>query len=402
VAVLFFDVDDFKAINDSLGHTVGDGVLSTLAERLRAALRPTDSIARLGGDEFAVLVEDMRETDGGAHVAERILLALSAPMIVGGLEVSLGGSVGVAVATAEDRMSGEDLLRAADLAMYAAKADGKRRHRTFEPSMLAGAVERLELEADLKRALERDELELFYQPIVELDTGAIGAVEALARWRHPQRGPVAPDVFIDLAERTGLIVPLGRRLLARACAELPELRRRLGHERLLLGVNLSTRELLDPELPERMTAALDAAGLEPGALTIEITESVLMSDVEAAKLRLAELKERGALIAVDDFGTGYSSLAYLRQFPVDCLKIDRAFIDSVADTTSEDHGLVRTILSLGQTRGLIVIAEGIEHADQRAELDRLGCELGQGYLFSRPLPVAELAEALGGRAAVGA
>jgi EAL domain-containing protein (putative c-di-GMP-specific phosphodiesterase class I) len=286
--------------------------------------------------------------------------------------------------------------------MYATKADGKRRYRTFEPSMLASAVERLELEADLKRALERDELELFYQPIVELDTGAIGAVEALARWTHPQRGPVAPDGFIDLAERTGLIVPIGRRLLARACAELPELRRRLGHDRLMLGVNLSTRELLDPELPERMTAALDAAGLEPGALTIEITESVLMSDVEAAKLRLAELKERGALIAVDDFGTGYSSLAYLRQFPVDCLKIDRAFIDSVADTTSEDHGLVRTILSLGQTRGLIVIAEGIEHADQRAELDRLGCELGQGYLFSRPLPVAELAEALGGRAAVGA
>jgi diguanylate cyclase (GGDEF)-like protein len=402
VAVLFIDVDDFKAVNDSLGHTVGDGVLSTIAARLRDAVRPSDSIARLGGDEFAVLVEDMREADGGVRLAERILLALSAPMLVGSIEVSLGGSVGVAIATAEDRTSGEDLLRAADLAMYAAKADGKRRYRTFEPSMLAGAVERLELEADLKRAVERDELDVHYQPIVELATGVVRGVEALARWNHPQRGPVAPDVFIALAERTGLIVPLGRRLLERACADLPHLRARLGHERLLLGVNLSTRELLDPELPERMTAALAAAGLGPGALTIEITESVLMSDVEAAKARLAELKERGALIAVDDFGTGYSSLAYLRQFPVDCLKIDRAFVDSVADTGSEDHSLVRTILSLGETRGLIVIAEGVEHAAQRDELHRLGCELGQGYLFCRPMSADDLAVVLRGRALVGA
>jgi diguanylate cyclase (GGDEF)-like protein len=400
--VLFIDVDDFKAVNDSLGHTVGDGVLSTIAVRLRDALRSSDSIARLGGDEFAVLVEDMREPDGGARLAERVLLALSAPMLVGGIEVSLGGSVGVAIATAADRMSGEDLLRAADLAMYAAKADGKRRYRTFDPSMLAGAVERLELEADLKRALERDELDLHYQPIVELETGAVRAVEALARWNHPQRGPVAPDVFIALAERTGLIVPLGRRLLERACAELPRLRKRLGRENLLLGVNLSARELLDPELPERMTAALDAAGLGPGALTIEITESVLMHDVTAAEARLAELKERGALIALDDFGTGCSSLAYLRQFPVDCLKIDRAFADSVADPDSEDHSLVRTIMSLGQTRGLIVVAEGVEHAAQRDELARLGCELGQGYLFCRPMCADDLVAALRGRALVGA
>jgi EAL domain-containing protein (putative c-di-GMP-specific phosphodiesterase class I) len=250
--------------------------------------------------------------------------------------------------------------------------------------------------------VERDELDVHYQPIVELETGVVRGVEALARWNHPQRGPVAPDVFIALAERTGLIVPLGRRLLERACADLPHLRARLGHERLLLGVNLSTRELLDPELPERMTAALAAAGLGPGALTIEITESVLMSDVEAAKARLAELKERGALIAVDDFGTGYSSLAYLRQFPVDCLKIDRAFVDSVADTGSEDHSLVRTILSLGETRGLIVIAEGVEHAAQRDELHRLGCELGQGYLFCRPMSADDLAVVLRGRALVGA
>jgi EAL domain-containing protein (putative c-di-GMP-specific phosphodiesterase class I) len=272
----------------------------------------------------------------------------------------------------------------------------------YEPSMLTGAVERLELKADLKRALERDELDVYYQPIVELGTGVVRAVEALARWNHPQRGPIPPDVFIGLAERTGLIVALGRRLLERACADLPELRRGLGHDRLKLGVNLSARELLDPELPERVTAAVDAAGLERGALTVEITESVLMSDVEAAKLRLAELRERGAIIALDDFGTGYSSLAYLRHFPVDCLKIDRAFIDSVADTTSEDHGLVHTIVSLGEARGLVVIAEGVEHAEQRDELARLGCELGQGYLFCRPLPAGELVVELGGRAVLAA
>jgi diguanylate cyclase (GGDEF)-like protein len=402
VAVLFVDVDDFKAINDSLGHSVGDGVLTHLAARLRDALRPTDVVARLGGDEFAVLLEDMPDAGHGAYVAERILLALSAPTTVGGIELSLGASIGVAVATAPNRMTAEELMRAADLAMYAAKADGKRRYRTFDPAMLAGAVERLELEAELKRALENDELDLHYQPIVELATGRIRAVEALARWTHPVRGPIRPDVFIALAEQTGLIVPLGRRLLARACEDLPRLRARLWHPDLLMGVNLSARELLDPQLPAEIERALAAAGLERGALTVEITESVLMSDVEAAKARLAELKALGARIALDDFGTGYSSLAYLREFPVDCLKIDRAFSAGVSEPGSEDHELVRTIVDLGRTRGMLVIAEGIEDADQQRELDRLGCELGQGFHFCRPMPADALAEALGRVPAVGA
>jgi EAL domain-containing protein (putative c-di-GMP-specific phosphodiesterase class I) len=268
--------------------------------------------------------------------------------------------------------------------------------------MLAGAVERLEPEAELKRALENDELDLHYQPIVELATGRIRAVEALARWTHPVRGPIRPDVFIALAEQTGLIVPLGRRLLARACADLPLLRALLRHPDLLMGVNLSARELLDPQLPAEIERALAAAGLERGALTVEITESVLMSDVEAAKARLAELKALGARIALDDFGTGYSSLAYLREFPVDCLKIDRAFSAGVSEPGSEDHELVRTIVDLGRTRGMLVIAEGIEDADQQRELDRLGCELGQGFHFCRPMPADALAEALGRVPAVGA
>jgi diguanylate cyclase (GGDEF)-like protein len=402
VAVLFVDVDDFKTINDSLGHSAGDSVLKHLAARLRDTLRPTDTIARHGGDEFAVLVEDMREPDGGAHVAERILLALAAPTTVGGMELSLGASIGVAVATAADDMTAEELMRAADLAMYAAKSDGKRRYRTFDPAMHAGAVERLELEADLKRALERDELDVHYQPIVELSTGRVRAVEALSRWTHPARGPIPPDVFIPLAEQTGLIVPLGRRLLARACADLPVLRSRLDHPGLLMGVNLSARELLDSALPAEIERAVGGAGLERGALTVEITESVLMSDVAAAKARLAELKAVGVLVALDDFGTGYSSLAYLREFPVDCLKIDRAFSSGVAQRGSEDHELVRTIVDLGRTRGMVVIAEGIEDADQHRELDRLGCDLGQGYLFCRPLAVDRLVDALHGAPVIGA
>jgi diguanylate cyclase (GGDEF)-like protein len=402
VAVLFVDVDDFKAINDSLGHSVGDRVLTHLAARLRDALRPTDVVARLGGDEFAVLLEDMPDANHGAYVAERILLALSAPTTVGGIELSLGASIGVAVATATHRMTAEELMQAADLAMYAAKGDGKRRYRTFDPAMLAGAIERLELEADLKRALGNDELDVHYQPIVDLATGHMRAVEALARWTHPVRGPIRPDVFIALAERTGLIVPLGRRLLARACADLPVLRARLAHPGLLMGVNLSARELLDPQLPGEVDGALAAAGLERGALTVEITESVLMSDVEAAKARLAELKALGAMIALDDFGTGYSSLAYLREFPVDCLKIDRAFSSGVADPRSEDHQLVRTIVDLGRTRGMLVIAKGIEDSDQHRALESLGCELGQGFHFCRPLPADALAQTFTGAPVIGA
>ena len=290
-------------------------------------------------------------------------------------------------------------MRAADLAMYAAKADGKNRCRRFERAMLTGALDRIELGSDLKVAVDNDELELFYQPILDLTGGRIVGVEALARWTHPDRGPVAPDVFIALAERKGLIVALGRRLVARACAELPRLRDVLGEPALRLSVNLSTRELLEPGLPEAMTAAIAGAGLHPADITVEITESGLMADVERCAAVLHALKGCGVEIALDDFGTGYSSLAYLRHFPVDALKIDKAFMRQVAISGSEDRALVRSIVALGTALGLTVVAEGVEASEQAHAVRALGCHLGQGYLYAAPMAPECLAGALAGAAA---
>jgi EAL domain-containing protein (putative c-di-GMP-specific phosphodiesterase class I) len=294
----------------------------------------------------------------------------------------------------------DDLVRAAYLAMYAAKGSGKGRYRTFEPSMLSGAVERLALAHDLKQAIARDELELHYQPVVDMASGRARGVEALARWTHPERGPIGPGVFIPLAEEIGMIVPMGRRLLSRACADLPGLRRGLDEPDLVVSVNLSAAELLAPGLTEHVVHSLEVAGIKPGSLILEITESHIMSDLDAAVARLHELTALGVHLALDDFGTGYSSLAYLRSFPVDAVKIDRAFVDKIADPASEDHALVRAIISLGRTLDLRVVAEGIETEDQRRELKRLGCDRGQGYLFSKPLPASELALTYGGRSVV--
>jgi EAL domain-containing protein (putative c-di-GMP-specific phosphodiesterase class I) len=286
-------------------------------------------------------------------------------------------------------------VRAADLAMHAAKSGGKGRYRSFEPAMLSGAVERLALARDLKWAIENDALDLHYQPVVDMGSGRARGVEALARWRHRERGCIPPDVFIPLAERSGLIVALGRRVLERACADLPALRTALDEPEMIVSVNLSATELLAPGLPEDVMRCVEAAGITAGSVLLEITESQLMSDLEAAVSRLHELKALGVNLALDDFGTGFSSLAYLRNFPVDALKIDRAFIDRVADPESGDHALVRAIISLGVTLDMRVVAEGIEREDQRRELRRLGCDRGQGYLFSRPLPASELALSFG-------
>jgi diguanylate cyclase (GGDEF)-like protein len=389
VGVLFVDLDDFKAINDSFGHSRGDEVLVEVGRRIRGVLRPSDTVARLGGDEFAVLLEDVPEPAIATGVAERILLALARPVTIAGRDLEVAASIGVALSGAELHDAGE-LVRGADLAMYAAKGAGKGRYRSFEPRMLAGAVERLALSRDLKHAIEFDALELVYQPVVDMGSGRARGVEALARWTHPVRGPVGPDVFIPLAEQSGLIVPLGRRVLERACADLPALRVGLDEPNMVVSVNLSAAELLAPGLPEHVLHCTRAAGITPGSLIIEITESQLMSDLDAAVARLHELKALGAHLALDDFGTGYSSLAYLRNFPVDALKVDRAFVHEVADPDSDDHALVRAIISLGRTLDLRVVAEGIETEDQRRELKRLGCDRGQGYLFSRPLPASEL------------
>ena len=399
LGVVVLDLDDFKAVNDSLGHTRGDEVLVEVGRRLRGVLRPSDTVARLGGDEFAVVIEDLADRDDATRVAERILLALAQPVTVADRDVDLGASIGVAVAGGE-LCDADELVRAADLAMYAAKAGGKGRYRSFEPSMLSGAVDRVTLERDLKQALLRDDLELHYQPVVDMGSGRARGVEALARWTHPERGRIAPDVFIPLAQQSGVIVPLGRRLLAKACADLPALRRGLDEPELIVSVNLSADELLAPGLTEHILESIDAAGITPGSLLIEITESHIMTDLDAAVARLHELKALGLHLALDDFGTGYSSLAYLRSFPVDALKIDRAFVEGVADPASENHALVRAIISLGATLDLRIVAEGIEDEDQRRELKRLGCDRGQGYLFSKPMPARELVLEFGAGAVV--
>ncbi len=396
IGVLFIDIDDFKAVNDSLGHSHGDEVLIEIGRRIGSVLRPSDTVARLGGDEFAVLLDELAEPAGATRVAERILLVLSTPVTVADTELDVGASIGVAV-SGEELHDTDTLVRAADLAMYAAKVAGKGRYRAFDPAMLAGAVERQSLERDLKLAVERDEIELHFQPVVDLVTGRARGVESLARWNHPTRGAVAPDVFIPLAEQVSLIVPLGRQLLTRACNALPGLRDGLGEPKLLMSVNLSAAQLLDPGLPGALCRSVADAGITTGSLMLEITESQLITDLDAGVARLHELKALGFLLALDDFGTGYSSLAYLRSFPVDSLKVDKAFIDNVADPGSDDHALVRAIISLGETLEVRVVAEGIEHDDQRRELERLGCDRGQGYLFARPMPAADLIVAFGTR-----
>ena len=389
IGVLLIDVDDFKSVNDSMGHSRGDEVIVEIGRRIGGVLRPRDTVARLGGDGFAVLVDELAEPQAAMRVAERILLVLSSPVTVTDAQVELAASVGVAVSTDQSE-DADELMRAADLAMYAAKDAGKGGYRVFDPAMLSGAVERIALQRELKLAVERGEIELHYQPIVGLKDGRVSGVEGLARWTHPERGPVAPDVFIPLAEQSGLIVSLGRQLLRRACADLPALRAGLGEPELVVGVNLSAAELLESGLPEFLLRTFADAGMSADSLLLEVTESQLMSDLDAGVARLHELTALGIHLALDDFGTGYSSLAYLRSFPVDALKVDKTFIDNVAQAGSDDHALVRSIISLGKTLELSVIAEGIEHEDQRRELERLGCDRGQGYLFARPMPVAEL------------
>ncbi|HLZ36473.1 MAG TPA: EAL domain-containing protein, partial [Mycobacteriales bacterium] len=393
VAVLFVDLDDFKTVNDSLGHAAGDALLTVVAERLRTCVRRGDVVARLGGDEFAVLLGDVRATGEVVHVAERILGVLGAPVPIGDREVLVAASVGVALSSTSDQapVAGdtEGLLRGADVAMYLAKSKGKGRYEFFEQQMYDEMVDRLELKADLGMALERDELEIFYQPIVDLG-GGIASVEALLRWHHPQRGTVPPVQFIPLAEETGLIVPIGRWVLNQACAQAQRWQQdRHGESPLGLSVNLSVRQLHDDKLVDDVADALSASGLAPQLLTVEITESVLMSDGEATLARLDRIKRLGVQIAIDDFGTGYSSLSYLQRFPVDVIKIDRSFVSAlgVADET-RSSALIRSVVDLSQALQLVTVAEGIEDDCQLAALEALNCRRGQGYYFSRPVDAA--------------
>ena len=387
-AVAFIDLDDFKLVNDSLGHGAGDELLRAVADRLRGCLRSGDTPARLGGDEFAVLLEDAPDTRAVVEVAERILEALHSPIVVDGREVYARASIGIATRRGPTTTP-EELLRNADLAMYTAKANGKGCIEMFEPAMHHRAVDRLAIRGELERAVERAEIAVAYQPIVRLDSGKLVAFEALARWTHPERGAVSPSEFVPIAEDTGLIVPLGKLILERACTQLGVWLAANPTARWQMSVNLSARQLLAPDLVSTVRSALDAANLEPSCLILELTESVLLADSERVLRRLHRLKDLGVQIAIDDFGTGYSSLSYLQRVPFDILKIDRAFVAALRHEDPQTT-LVRTIMDLGRTLGRTAIAEGIEEQVELDGLLALGCELGQGMHFGSAVDAATL------------
>jgi diguanylate cyclase (GGDEF)-like protein/PAS domain S-box-containing protein len=381
VAILVIDLDGFKDINDSLGHDAGDDLLTIAGMRLQGHARPGDTVARLGGDEFGVLLEDIAAAEA-VRSAEALLQGLATPIVLRDRDLTPTASIGVAIAAGEDA---DTLLRNADTAMYAAKRQGKGRYALFEPAMHASIVERLDLAADLSRAVEKGQLHLCYEPQISLESGRICCLEALVRWRHPTRGEVSPGEFIPLAEETGMILPIGRWVLREACRQVKTWQERWPTPApLTIAVNLSARQLQHPGVVDEVRAALAAAGLDPQSLVLEITETAIMEQMDAAITILTELRRLGVRLALDDFGTGYSSLSYLQRLPVDILKIDRSFVVGVARSI-EDSALARGILTLAQTLGLETIAEGIETAEQLATLRELGCQLGQGYFFARPL-----------------
>ncbi|HEX2700102.1 MAG TPA: EAL domain-containing protein [Acidimicrobiales bacterium] len=389
-AVLFVDLDGFKTINDSLGHAAGDEVLAEVGHRLLRWMRPGDTAARLGGDEFAVLLENTSQIDTGV-LAKRILDVLLAPIVVQGKEVVLTGSIGIALS--EAGQDSDTLLRNADAAMYTAKAAGKGQYRLFEPEMHQAAMRRLDLEADLRRALDRDELYLAYQPIVDLETGRVTAAEVLARWEHPERGHIPPLDFISVAEDSGYIRELGRHILEQACRTAGEWHRRFPDvQPLRICVNTSVRQIEHPEFFGEVSRALADARLDGSYLTLEITESLFMSDFTATVKKLRRLKDLGLKLAVDDFGTGYSSLSYLRSLPIDILKIDKSFVVGVT-LGAEQSAVARAVVKLARTFNLRTVAEGIEQQEQAVELLAMGADMGQGYWFGYPLR-AEAMEAI--------
>lgn len=388
VAVLLLDLDNFKTVNDTQGHAAGDRMLEVVAARLRSATRGCDTVARLGGDEFAVLLEQMHASAGAQIVAGRILEALQHPVEISlGRVTSVAASVGIAIMHGDE--GAEELLRNADVAMYEAKNRARGRWVVFDPDMHAALVDRVSLELDLRRAIDRQELTLAYQPIVDLNTGKPTGVEALLRWTHARRGSITPATFIPVAEETGLIIPLGRWVLHEACRQGARWNARPGRDPITITINLSGKQLLHESIVDDVAAALTRSSLRPECLVLEITETVLMHETEVVLARLRALKALGVRLAIDDFGTGYSSLSYLQQFPVDVLKIDQSFIDGLLRGTN-DAALVRTIVSLAGSLTLRTIAEGVEDARQQAQLRELGCDAAQGFLFSRAIAAADM------------
>lgn len=410
-AVLFIDIDEFKVINDSLGHSAGDELLIQIASRLNLGFRESDTvsrtdhdaesetsrlgdgdIARLGGDEFTVLLEDVSQLSDAVRVAQRIQERLAIPFPIAGQEIVIGASIGVASSNISyDRA--EDLLRDAEIAMYRAKRAGKARYEVFDPEMHSGAVRRLKLETDLRRALENGELIAYYQPIISLESGRITGFEALSRWQHPN-GMIPPDQFIPVADETGLILPLNRRLFLEACQQLRAWQKEFPSDPpLTMSVNVTSRQFSRSELPQEIMAILKETGIAPSALNLEIVETIAMGDPDSALSMFTALKEIGVHLSIDDFGTGYSSLSRLPRFPIDALKIDRAFVRDM-NTDRESHEIVRLIIMLAHSLDLKIVAEGTETGTQVAELKQLGCEMAQGYLFSPPVAQKDAHELL--------
>jgi diguanylate cyclase (GGDEF)-like protein len=390
--VLFVDLDNFKVVNDSLGHEVGDRLLVRVGERLRRCLRPEDTLSRFGGDEFAVLVENVQSPGDAVRVAERSIEELRSPFVLEGRELVLRASVGIALGDARTKGPGE-LLKDADTAMYRAKADGVG-YRLFESKMYEQALRRLKLENDMRRALEAQEFVVHHQPIVDLKTGGAWGSEALVRWEHPERGLLDPSRFVPVAEETGLIVPLGQWVLEEACRQAAEWQwERPEAGVLVVCVNLSARQLRRQDLAETVKGVLRSTGLGERRLCLDITETLYITVLEGNTAALNDLRRTGVRISIDDFGIGYSSLSYLKRLPADTLKVDRSFVAGLGED-AEDTAIVQMIINLAHTLGMRIIAEGVESEEQAEQLRKMGCDMGQGYYFAEPLPPGAASEFL--------
>ncbi|MEJ7622865.1 MAG: bifunctional diguanylate cyclase/phosphodiesterase [Pyrinomonadaceae bacterium] len=387
-AVLFLDLKSFKTINDSLGHSMGDRLIKNVAKRLEGIVRDEDMVARFSGDKFGIILTDLLSREEATAFADRLAKRLSEPYTLDGRQVFTSAKIGIAYGNSR-YPEAEDILRDADIAMYYAK-DNEDNYVIFDQKMHIRAVTRLQLETDLRFAIERNEFELYYQPIIGLDTATLVGFEALVRWNHPIRGLVPPNDFIPVSESTGLIIPMTVQILEAACTQVVEWQQRFQNTRpLSVAVNLSGKHFGHPALVEQITSVISATGIDPSSLKLELTESAVMENAETAIFMLKQIKETGVQISIDDFGTGYSSLSYLHRFPIDLLKVDRSFVSAMEENT-ENGEIVRTVIALAKALNLKVVAEGIESIHQFHQLRVLGCEYGQGYLFSKPLPVADI------------